>query len=227
MTQPANWSALTAVMRRDLMVVMRRRSDILNPLLFILIVVSLFPLAVGPGPDILGRIAAGVIWVAALLSALLGSERLFREDYLDGTLEQLTLQPQPLALLAFGKIAVHWLLSGLPLVILAPVCALLLKLPFAGWSTLLATLLVGTPILSAMTAIGAALTVSLGRGGALLSLLLLPLFIPLLIFASGAVEAALVGTAAWPQVLLLAGLSLLTLLLAPFAVAASIRVSVN
>ncbi len=227
MNQASSWQVLTAVMRRDLMVVMRRRSDILNPLLFILIVVSLFPLAVGPGPDILGRIAAGVIWVAALLSALLGSERLFREDYLDGTLEQLTLQPQPLPLLAFGKIAVHWLLSGLPLVILAPLCALLLKLPLAGWGTLMATLLVGTPILSAITAIGAALTVSLGRGGALLSLLLLPLFIPLLIFASGAVEAALVGTAAWPQVLLLAGLSLLTLLLAPFAVAASIRVSVN
>ena len=225
--QATNWQALCTIMRRDLMVVMRRRSDVLNPLLFILMVVTLFPLAVGPGPDILGRIAAGVIWVAALLSALLGSERLFREDYLDGTLEQLTLQPQPLALLAIGKVAVHWLLSGLPLVILAPLCALLLKLPFAGWSALFATLLVGTPILSAITAIGAALTVSLGRGGALLSLLLLPLFIPLLIFASGAVEAALVGTEAWPQVLLLAGLSLLTLLLSPFAVAAAIRVSVN
>lgn len=227
MNETSSWAAFTAVMRRDLMVVMRRRSDVLNPLLFILMVVSLFPLAVGPGPDILGRIAAGVIWVAALLSALLGSERLFRDDFLDGTLEQLTLLPQPLPLLAGAKIVVHWLLSGLPLVILAPLCALLLKLPAEGWLTLMATLVVGTPILSAVTAIGAALTVSLGRGGALLSLLLLPLFIPLLIFATGAVEAALMGTAAWPQVLLLAGLSLLTLLLAPFAVAAAIRVSVN
>lgn len=227
MNPASNWQALCTVMQRDLMVVMRRRSDVLNPLLFVLMVVSLFPLAVGPGPDILGRMAAGVIWVAALLSALLGSERLFREDFLDGTLEQLTLQPQPLALLSFAKIMVHWLLSGLPLVILAPVCALLLKLPLEGWLALIATLAVGTPILSAVTAIGAALTVSLGRGGALLSLLLLPLFIPLLIFATGAVEAALVGTDAWPQVLLLAGLSLLTLLLAPFAVAASIRVSVH
>ncbi|MBY6063591.1 heme exporter protein CcmB [Pseudidiomarina sediminum] len=227
MNPASNWQALRTVMQRDLMVVMRRRSDVLNPLLFVLMVVSLFPLAVGPGPDILGRMAAGVIWVAALLSALLGSERLFREDFLDGTLEQLTLQPQPLALLSFAKIMVHWLLSGLPLVILAPVCALLLKLPLEGWLALIATLAVGTPILSAVTAIGAALTVSLGRGGALLSLLLLPLFIPLLIFATGAVEAALVGTDAWPQVLLLAGLSLLTLLLAPFAVAASIRVSVH
>lgn len=227
MKSASSWQAFSAVMRRDLMVVMRRRSDILNPLLFILMVVSLFPLAVGPGPDILGRIAAGVIWVAALLSALLGSERLFRDDFLDGSLEQLTLLPQPLALLAAAKVVVHWLLSGLPLVILAPLCALLLKLPVEAWPTLLATLIVGTPILSAVTAIGAALTVSLGRGGALLSLLLLPLFIPLLIFASGAVEASLVGTAAWPQVLLLGGLSLLTLLLAPFAVAAAIRVSVN
>ncbi|RUO74413.1 heme exporter protein CcmB [Pseudidiomarina sediminum] len=227
MKPASNWQALRTVMQRDLMVVMRRRSDVLNPLLFVLMVVSLFPLAVGPGPDILGRMAAGVIWVAALLSALLGSERLFREDFLDGTLEQLTLQPQPLALLSFAKIMVHWLLSGLPLVILAPLCALLLKLPLEGWLALIATLAVGTPILSAVTAIGAALTVSLGRGGALLSLLLLPLFIPLLIFATGAVEAALVGTDAWPQVLLLAGLSLLTLLLAPFAVAASIRVSVH
>ncbi|CAB0149448.1 Heme exporter protein B [Pseudidiomarina piscicola] len=227
MNSASNWQAFRAVMRRDLMVVMRRRSDILNPLLFILMVVSLFPLAVGPGPDILGRIAAGVIWVAALLSALLGSERLFRDDFLDGSLEQLTLLPQPLALLAAAKVVVHWLLSGLPLVILAPLCALLLKLPLQAWPTLVATLVVGTPILSAVTAIGAALTVSLGRGGALLSLLLLPLFIPLLIFASGAVEASLVGTAAWPQVLLLGGLSLLTLLLAPFAVAAAIRVSVN
>lgn len=227
MNQASSWQALKTVMQRDLMVVMRRRSDVLNPLLFVLMVVSLFPLAVGPGPDILGRMAAGVIWVAALLSALLGSERLFREDFLDGTLEQLTLQPQPLALLAFAKVVVHWLLSGLPLVILAPLCALLLKLPVEAWPALIATLVVGTPILSAVTAIGAALTVSLGRGGALLSLLLLPLFIPLLIFATGAVEAALAGTDAWPQVLLLAGLSLLTLLLAPFAVAASIRVSVN
>lgn len=227
MNKASSWQALRTVMLRDLMVVMRRRSDVLNPLLFVLMVVSLFPLAVGPGPDILGRMAAGVIWVAALLSALLGSERLFREDFLDGTLEQLTLQPQPLALLAFAKVVVHWLLSGLPLVILAPLCALLLKLPVAAWPALIATLAVGTPILSAVTAIGAALTVSLGRGGALLSLLLLPLFIPLLIFATGAVEAALAGTDAWPQVVLLAGLSLLTLLLAPFAVAASIRVSVN
>lgn len=227
MNNMSMWRLLTTVMRRDLAVALRRRSDVVNPLLFVVIVVTLFPLAVGPGPDVLGRIATGVIWVAALLSSLLGSERLFRDDFLDGTLEQLVLSPAPLPLLAFGKVAVHWLLSGLPLVVLAPLCAMLLKLPIAGWGTLMLTLLVGTPILSAMTAIGAGLTVSLGRGGALLSLLLLPLFIPLLIFAAAAVENALLGTSAIGQVLLLTGLMLLTLLLAPFAVAAALRVSVN
>lgn len=227
MNNMSMWRLLTTVMRRDLAVALRRRSDVVNPLLFVVIVVTLFPLAVGPGPDVLGRIATGVIWVAALLSSLLGSERLFRDDFLDGTLEQLVLSPAPLPLLAFGKIAVHWLLSGLPLLVLAPLCAMLLKLPIAGWGTLMLTLLVGTPILSAMTAIGAGLTVSLGRGGALLSLLLLPLFIPLLIFAAAAVENALLGTSAIGQVLLLTGLMLLTLLLAPFAVAAALRVSVN
>lgn len=227
MNKANSWQLLSAVMRRDLAVALRRRSDVINPLLFVVIVVTLFPLAVGPGPDVLGRIATGVIWVAALLSSLLGSERLFRDDFLDGNLEQLILSPAPLPFLALGKIIVHWLLSGLPLVILAPVCALLLKLPFEAWGTLMLTLLVGTPMLSAMTAVGAALTVSLGRGGALLSLLLLPLFIPLLIFAAAAVESTLVGTSAYGQVLLLAGLMLLTLTLAPLAVAAAIRVSVN
>lgn len=227
MNNVSTWQVVKTVIARDWRVAMRRRSDVLNPLLFVLMVVTLFPLAVGPGPDVLGRIAAGVIWVVALLSALLGSERLFRDDYLDGTLEQLVITPTPLAVTALAKISIHWLLSGLPLVILTPVCALLLKLPMDGWATLMLTLLLGTPILSSLTAIGAALTVSLGRGGALLSLLLLPLFIPLIIFASAAVEGALVGAPVTGQVLLLAGLMVLTLTLAPLAVAAAIRVSVN
>lgn len=227
MAQPSSWQLAAVVMRRDLSVALRRKSDVANPLIFVLMVITLFPIAVGPGPDILSRIAAGVIWVAALLSALLGSERLFRDDFLDGTLEQLVLSPAPLSLLAAAKIAVHWLLSGLPLVILSPLLALLLKLPSSGVGTLMLTLLLGTPMLSAMTAIGAALTVSLGRGGALLSLLLLPLFIPLLIFASAAVESALLGVPALGQLLLLAGFMVLTLTLAPWAVAAAIKVSVN
>lgn len=227
MNNASTWQLLKTVMQRDAKVALRKRSDILNPLVFLLIVVSLFPLAVGPGPDILGRIAAGVIWVAALLSALLGSERLFRDDYLDGSLEQLLLVPAPLSALALAKVAVHWLFAGLPLVILSPVLALLLKLPFEGWSTLALSLLLGTPILSALTAIGAALTVSLGRGGALVSLLILPLFIPLLIFATAAVEAALLGMPVTGQLAWLAALMVLTVTLSPLAIAASIRVSVN
>ncbi|RUO78342.1 heme exporter protein CcmB [Pseudidiomarina taiwanensis] len=227
MNNASTWQLLKTVMLRDAKVALRKRSDILNPLVFLLIVVSLFPLAVGPGPDILGRIAAGVIWVAALLSALLGSERLFRDDYLDGSLEQLLLVPAPLSALALAKVAVHWLFAGLPLVILSPVLALLLKLPFEGWGTLALSLLLGTPILSALTAIGAALTVSLGRGGALVSLLILPLFIPLLIFATAAVEAALLGMPVSGQLAWLAALMVLTVTLSPLAIAASIRVSVN
>lgn len=227
MNNASYWSLITALMRRDLKVAMRRKSDIINPLLFVVMVVTLFPIAVGPGHDILGRIAAGVIWVIALLASLLGSERLFRDDYLDGSLEQMVLSPAPLGLLALAKIAMHWLLSGLPLVILSPFCALLLKLPVEGWLTLMVTLLLGTPMLSAMTAIGAALTVSLGRGGALLSLLLLPLFIPLLIFATAAVDSTLLGMPAIGQLMFLAGFMVLTLTLAPLAVAAAIKVSVN
>lgn len=227
MNNAGYWRLITALMRRDFKVAMRRKSDIINPLLFVLMVVTLFPIAVGPGHDILGRIAPGVIWVIALLASLLGSERLFRDDYLDGSLEQMVLSPAPLGLLALAKIAMHWLLSGLPLVILSPFCALLLKLPVEGWWTLMVTLLLGTPMLSAMTAIGAALTVSLGRGGALLSLLLLPLFIPLLIFATAAVDSTLLGMPAIGQLMFLAGFMVLTLTLAPLAVAAAIKVSVN
>lgn len=227
MNKASYWSILTATMRRDFKVAMRRKSDIINPLLFVLMVVTLFPIAVGPSHEVLGRIASGVIWVVALLAALLGSERLFRDDYLDGSLEQLVLSPAPLGLHALAKIVMHWLLSGLPLVILSPFCALLLKLPVDGWLTLMVTLLLGTPMLSAMTAIGAALTVSLGRGGALLSLLLLPLFIPLLIFATAAVDSTLLGMPAIGQLMFLAGFMVLTLTLAPLAVAAAIKVSVN
>jgi heme exporter protein B len=227
MNNASYWKLISAVMRRDLKVAMRRKSDVINPLLFVLMVVTLFPIAVGPSHDVLGRIAPGVIWVVALLASLLGSERLFRDDYLDGSLEQMVMSPAPLGLLALAKIAMHWLLSGLPLVILSPFCALLLKLPVEGWFTLMVTLLLGTPMLSAMTAIGAALTVSLGRGGALLSLLLLPLFIPLLIFATAAVDSTLLGMPAMGQLMFLAGFMVLTLTLAPLAVAAAIKVSVN
>lgn len=220
-------SQLAALLKRDLKVALRRRSDVIHPLLFLFMVISLFPVAIGPGPDILARIAPGVIWVAALLASLLGLERLFRDDYQDGTLEQLVLLPCPLPLAVLAKILVHWLLTGLPLVLIAPLLALLLNLPLNALPVLLITLLLGTPVLSAVGAVGAALTVSLQRGGAVLSLLVLPLFIPLLIFATAAVESAVFGAPVLGQLLLLASFSILTLTLMPFAVAAAVKVSVN
>ncbi|HAD47325.1 MAG: heme exporter protein CcmB [Idiomarina sp.] len=228
MSSSVNSTALwRSVLVRDLRIAARRRSDALNPLLFLLMVVTLFPLGVGPGPDILARIAPGIIWVAALLATLLGLDRLFKDDYNDGSLEQLCLLPQPLAFTLTAKVAAHWLLSGLPLVILSPVLALLLNLPLDAWWALALTLLLGTPALSALGAIGAALTLQLQRGGTLISLILLPLFIPLLIFATSAVENAGMGLAVHGQLAILAAISVLTVTLAPLAMAAAVRMSMN
>ncbi|TDP31283.1 heme exporter protein B [Idiomarina aquatica] len=228
MSSSVNSTALwRSVLVRDLRIAARRRSDALNPLLFLLMVVTLFPLGVGPGPDILARIAPGIIWVAALLATLLGLDRLFKDDYNDGSLEQLCLLSQPLAFTLTAKVAAHWLLSGLPLVILSPVLALLLNLPLDAWWALALTLLLGTPALSALGAIGAALTLQLQRGGTLISLILLPLFIPLLIFATSAVENAGMGLAVHGQLAILAAISVLTVTLAPLAMAAAVRMSMN
>lgn len=215
------------IVKRDLRVALRQRSELLNPLIFLLIVVSLFPLGVGPGPDILARIAPGVIWVSALLSAMLGLERLFRDDFRDGALEQMMLLPVSVEVSVLAKIVVHWLLTALPVLLIAPLLALLLNLPTHAWDVLWLTLLLGTPVLSAAGAIGVALTVSLNKGGALLSLLLLPLLIPLLIFATAAVEAAVSGLSAAGPLALIGAFMVLSLTLAPFAVKAGLRVSVN
>ena len=222
-----SWQLWRSVLVKDLRIAARRRSDALNPLLFLLMVVTLFPLGIGPGPDILARIAPGIIWVAALLATLLGLDRLFKDDYNDGSLEQLCLLPQPLAFTLTAKVAAHWLLSGLPLVILSPLLALLLNLPLGAWWALALTLLLGTPALSALGAIGAALTLQLQRGGSLVSLILLPLFIPLLIFATSAVENAGMGLAVQGQLAILAAISVLTVTLAPLAMAAAVRMSMN
>ena len=227
MSQLSGRQTWLTILKRDLRIAARRRSDALNPLLFLLMVVTLFPLGIGPGPDILARIAPGIIWVAALLASLLGLERLFRDDFQDGTLEQMCLLPQPLAFTVTAKMMVHWLLSGLPLVILSPLLALLLSLPVQGWWALVLTLLLGTPALSALGAIGAALTLQVQRGSSLVSLILIPLFIPLLIFATAAVENASMGLAVHGQLAILAAISVLTVTLAPLAVAAGIRMSVN
>ncbi|CUS47161.1 MAG: ABC-type heme export system permease component CcmB [Idiomarinaceae bacterium HL-53] len=218
---------LRALIKRDMRVAMRQRSDLLNPLIFLLVVITLFPLGVGPEPEVLARIAPGVIWVSALLSALLGLERLFRDDFRDGALEQMLLLPIATEWAVLGKIAVHWLLTAVPLLILAPLFALLLNLPSEAWFTLWLTLLLGTPVLSSVGAIGVALTVSLNKGGALLSLLLLPLLVPLLIFATAAVETAASGLPATGPLAFIAAMMVLALVLSPYAVHAALRVSVN
>ena len=178
------------IIKRELQIAMRKQAEILNPLWFFLIVITLFPLVIGPDPELLSRIAPGVAWVAALLSALLSFERLFRDDYIDGSLEQLMLTSQPLVLTALAKVLAHWLLTGLPLILLSPIAALLLSLEIPIWWALVLTLLLGTPVLSCLGAIGVALTVGLRKGGVLLSLLVVPLFIPVLIFSASVLDAA-------------------------------------
>ncbi len=218
-------AAFLTLLKRDLTLAMRRRSDWLNPLVFFVIVVSLFPLGIGPDGSLLSEIAPGVIWVAALLATLLALDGLFRDDFDDGSIEQLLLSPQPLPVLVLAKILTHWLISGLPLVLLSPLLALLLQLKLQALPTLLGSLVLGTLSLSLIGAIGAALTVGLRRGGVLLPLLVLPLFIPVLIFGSSSVAAAATGFPVSAQLSLLGGLFFLALALAPWAAAAALRIS--
>lgn len=220
-------SMFTGVLRRELVSALRRRADILNPLWFFVIVITLFPLGIGPEPTLLARIAPGVVWVAALLSSLLALERLFRDDFIDGTLEQLMLMPCPLGVLVLAKVLAHWLLTGLPLLLLSPLVAVLLSLDMVGFQAVFLTLLLGTPILSLLGAIGVALTVGIGKGGVLLSLLTLPLYIPVLIFATSAIEAASLGVPYDGQLAILAAILVGSITLAPFAIASALRVSVN
>lgn len=220
-------SMFGGVVRRELVSALRRRADILNPLWFFVIVITLFPLGVGPEPALLARIAPGIVWVAALLSSLLALERLFRDDYIDGTLEQLMLMPCPLGVLVLAKVLAHWLLTGLPLLLLSPLVAVLLSLDMAGFWGMFWTLLLGTPILSLLGAIGVALTVGIGKGGVLLSLLTLPLYIPVLIFATSAIEAATLSVPYNGQLAILGAMLAGSVTLAPFAIAAALRVSVN
>ncbi len=212
---------------RELITAFRRRADLLNPLWFFIIVITLFPLGVGAGPNLLSQIAPGVIWVAALLSAVLSLERLFKDDFLDGSLEQLLLCAEPLQLLVFAKIAAHWLLTGLPLLIISPLLAVLLSLDWESFKAVFFTLLLGTPTLSFLGAIGVALTVGLQRGGVLLSLLVLPLFIPVLIFATSAIDMAGAGVAINGQLAILGAMLVGSATLAPFAVSAALRVSIH
>ena len=210
---------------RDLILAMRRRSDLMSTLFFFIIVVSLFPLGIGPDLDTLRQIAPGVVWVAALLASMLALERLFSVDFDDGALEQMLLTPQPTSLLVLGKVAAHWLVTGLPLVLMAPLLGLQYDLPAGALKVLVISLLLGTPVLSLIGAIGAALTLGLRGGGVLVSLLVLPLTVPVLIFGAGAVEANISGLGETGHLYMQGAILLLSLLLAPLATAAALRVS--
>ncbi|CAL1238832.1 heme exporter protein CcmB [Candidatus Methylocalor cossyra] len=219
--------AFWAVLRRDLLLAFRRRGELVNPLLFFVVVVTLFPLGVGPDTALLRKMAPGVIWIATLLAVLFSLDGLFRSDFDDGALEQMALSPHPLAVLVLAKVVAHWLVSGLPMLVMAPILALFLALPAAAVRALAITLALGTPLLSLTGAIGVALTVGLRRGGVLLTLLVLPLNIPMLIFATNAVTAAAAGAPAEGPLYFLAALLALALALAPFATAAAIRISLS
>ncbi|MBP3142484.1 heme exporter protein CcmB [Aliivibrio fischeri] len=220
-------TSMTTVIRRELLIAFRRKADILNPLWFFIIVITLFPLSIGPEPNLLARIAAGIVWVAALLSALLSLERLFRDDFSDGSLEQMMLMPIPLSVLVLAKVVAHWLLTGLPLIIISPLLAILLSLDFNTWLAIVLTLLLGTPTLSFLGGVGVALTVGLQKGGVLLSLLILPLYIPVLIFATSAIDAASLGMAYNGQLAILGALLMGSATLTPFAISSALRVSVQ
>lgn len=221
------WSAFKTVVWRDLTLALRHPSQINNPLVFFAIVVTLFPLGLGAEVNMLQHIAPGVIWVAALLAAMLSLENIFHGDQEDGTLEHFLLSPQPLAVLVVAKISAHWLITGLPALVLAPVLGLLYQLPAEQIGTLLLTLALGTPVLSLLGAIGVALTVSQRQGGVLVSVLVLPLYIPVLILATTAVEQTAGGLPVEAHLSLLGALLLLSVALAPWATAAALRISLE
>lgn len=220
-------TALLGVLRRDLLLAMRRKAEVLTALSFYVMVSSLFPLGIGPEPALLRKIGPGVLWVGALLATMLGLQRMFATDHADGTLEQMVLSSAPLPLLVAGKIVAHWLVTGLPVVLLAPLLGLQFDLQGPALAVLTVGLLIGTPVLSLIGAIGAALTVGLRGGGALLSLLVLPLYIPALIFGTGAVQAHLSGQGAGGHLSLLGALLVLCLFLVPWATAAAVRISLE
>ncbi len=215
------------LLARELLVMLRSRTELANPLFFFLMVCTLFPLGLGPSPQVLANMAPGILWIVALLAVLMAGDSLFRGDFDDGTLEQVILSPVPLYWVALIKTLSHWLLSGLPLTLLAPLLALMLQMPSSGLLVLVLSLGAGSLVLSFIAAIGAALTVGLKRGGVLLSLLVLPLFVPVLIFGSAAVQRAVQGMDSTSPLLLLLAMALLTLALAPLAISGALKVSLD
>ena len=227
MSTPSSRAAFLGIVRRDLRIAARRRSEPLFTLGFFVVVTSLFPLGLGPEPELLRRIAPGVLWVAALLASMLALGRLFGADYEDGTLEQIALAPAPLVLAVSAKIVAHWLVSGLPLVLVSPLLALQYGLPGDVIAHLMLSLLIGTPVLSLIGAIAAALTIGVRGAGVLVALLALPLYVPALVFGAGAVDARLAGLSATPNLALLGASLALAVLFAPLATAAAIRISLE
>ena len=215
------------ILRRDLTIAFRHKDDVINPLLFFVIVISLFPLGIGPEGNTLSKIAPGIIWVAALLSCLLSLDRLFKSDFNDGSLEQLILSPNPLFILVFAKVTGHWIITGLPLIFIAPILAISLNFDNNAFIALFLTLLLGTPVLSFIGAIGAALTVGLKKSGVLLSLLVLPLYIPVLIFATSAIDTAAMNLPYGGQLAIIGALLAGAVCLAPFAISSALKVSTN
>jgi heme exporter protein B len=216
-------SGFAHLLKREIKLAFRERAETLLVVLFFVLGAVLFPFGVGPEPNMLARIAAGIVWVMALFAAMLSLERMFLGDYEDGSLEQLALRPQPLEVAVGAKVAAHWLTTALPLVVAAPVIAIMLRLEPDALPTLVLAMLAGTPAISLVGAVGAALTLGARRGGVLLSLLVLPLMVPILILGAAAVDAALTGGMARPHILILTALSLVAAVLCPFAAAAALR----
>jgi heme exporter protein B len=227
MTTDSLTRAFALLLKRDLTLAVRHRAEMVNPLLFFILVTSLFPLGVGANPNLLQAIGPGVIWVAALLAALLSLDNIFRSDFEDGTLEQFLLSSHPVSILVLAKVTAHWLVTGLPLLLVSPLLGVLLGLTGDGIRILMLTLLLGTPVLSLLGAVGVALTVGLRKGGMILSLLVLPLYVPLLIFAASAVDMAAAGLPVSAHLLFISALLVLALSLSPPATAAALRISLS
>ena len=215
------------IVTRDLTLAWRRRADVLSTLFFFVIVVSLFPLGIGPETQLLRSIAPGVVWVAALLASMLSLGRVFQNDYQDGTLEQMLLTPQPLYLVVLGKVLAQWLVSEVPLVLIAPLIGVQFDLAPNTLLILFVSLLIGTPILSLIGSIGAALTLGLRGGGVLIALLILPLYVPVLIFGAGAVDASITGMSPQANLYLLGAFLVLSLVFTPWATSAALRISLE
>jgi len=219
------FQAFNFLLKRDLIIAFRNRAEFFNPLLFFVMVITLFPLAVGADVNLLARIAPGVIWVAALLSSMLSLDSMFRSDFEDGTLEQLVLSAHPVSILVLAKVFSHWLVTGLPLLLISPLLAMMLGMPDEALGILLFTILLGTPVLSLIGAIGVALTIGLKKGGIILSLLVLPLYVPVLIFAASAIDVTVGGFEASAQISMLFAFLFLAVSLSPMATASALKMS--